>query len=344
MDETKTTAGNEPELVPPHGPSPDGGKPGEPDVARLVLQCAIPFFLSSMKRLEHLSGGDSLSGLLTLGILEANVRHVSRDPVLARRHAQFETPPPDETRRPISARALAASLGVPYDAVRRRVAALEAAGICVRTAKGVYVPSAVLMTEANRGALARSYLAVSQLSREIITLAPGLDLTGGVAAPPDVGPLTAPERLAARITVEYVLRFAERLVGAAGDFSRGLILLAILQHNFEPLRQDPVLTRRYGGLKRAPPDDMLAPISVLALAGVIGHPFETTRRHVNHLIGDRLCARTRGGVIAPAAALQSELAQGLMAAHLGDLQRAFGAMARLGLVFDGKQEPPAARD
>lgn len=320
---------------------PDAGEADE--VSRLVLHCAAPYFLLGLGDLTHLSGGDRLSALLALAIMEANVRHVVRDPVLALRYAQFDTPPPDDTRRPVTVRALAESLSLPYDAARRRVAALEAAGVCVRTPKGVYIPNAPLMTEANREALARSYVALAQLAAEIEAVAPGFDLTGGASRPP--GPAPAPaERLVARISVEYVLRFAERLASVAGDLSQGLVLLAILHHNFSPLYADPVLGRRYGGLKTPPPDDMLTPVSVLALSRILDQPFETTRRQVNRLIRGRRCERTRGGVIVPAQALQTRLARRALLGHLGDLQRTFGALARLGLTFGGNSDPPPQAD
>ncbi|MDP1875028.1 hypothetical protein [Phenylobacterium sp.] len=293
--------------------------------------------------MAHLSGGDPLSAILTLAILEANVRHVARDPVLALRHAQFDAPPPDSTRRPVSVSALAESLRIPYEAARRRVATLEAAGVCVRTGKGVYIPTAVLITEENRLALAGTFRALESLATEIQAAAPSFDLTGGAPGAPGPPP-PAPDRLAARVSAEYVLRFAERLGVVAGDVGRGLILLAILRHNFEPLHRDPALARKYGGLAHLPPDDLLAPVSVLALAGELGQPFETTRRNVNRLIRGHRCARTRGGVIVPARALKTAVARGVLLAHLGDIQRTFGALARLGLTFGGNQPAPTPAD
>lgn len=313
------------------------------EVSRLVLHCAAPYFLRGLGDLFHLSGGDPLSALLALAIMEANVRHVVRDPVLALRYAQFDTPPPDDLRRPVTVRALAESLSLPYDAARRRVAALEAAGVCVRTPKGVYIPNAALMTDSNRQALGRSYLALARLAADVQAVAPGFDLTGGASRSPEPAPAPA-ERLVARISTEYVLRFAERLASVAGDLGQGLVLLAILHHNFEPLYADPELGRRHGGLKSPPPDDLLAPISVLALSRILQQPFETTRRQVNRLIRGRRCERTRGGVIVPARALRAGLARRALLGHLGDLQRTFGALARLGLTFVGNPAPPPAED
>jgi len=328
-------------------PSGDGGRsvgaPETDDISRLVLQCAAPFFLKGLGGLAHLSGGDRLTALLTLAILEANVRHVVRDPVLALRHARFDSPPPDEMRRPVNVRALAESLSLPYDAARRRVAALEAAGVCVRTAKGVYIPNSALTTEANHQALIDGYQAMETLAADLSGVAPDFDLTGGAPCAADPPPMGA-ERLAVRVGVEYVLRFAERLAAIAGDVGQGLVLLAILHHNYAPVFSDPVLARRHGGLSDPPPDDLLAPISVLALAKTLGQPFETTRRQVNRLIRGRRCVRIPGGVIVSAQAMRTALARRALLAHVGDVQRAYGALARLGLTFGGNTTPSAPDD
>ena len=322
---------------------PTGDAPETDNTSRLVLQCAAPVFLQGLGGLAHLSGGDRLAALLTLAILEANVRHVVRDPVLALRYARFESPPPDEIRRPVSVRALAESLSLPYDAARRRVAALEATGVCVRTAKGVYIPNSALTTEANHQALIQGYQAMEALAAGLVSIAPGFDLTGGAPRAAEPSPEGA-ERLAVRVGVEYVLRFAERLAAVAGDVGQGLVLLAILHHNYAPVFSDPVLARRHGGLSNPPPDDLLAPVSVLALAKTLGQPFETTRRQVNRLIRGRRCVRVAGGVIVSAQAMRTALARRALLAHVGDVQRAYGALARLGLTFGGKSTPSTCDD
>lgn len=304
------------------------------DASRLILQCAIPHFVQGVATLEHFGGGDPLTGVLALSIIEANVRHIIRDPVLALRYAGVDNPPPDDIRRPISVGALAASFSIPYDAARRRVADLEARGLCRRTTRGVYIPAIVLETEANRQALGRSLATVRALAADIHAAAPDFDLIGGAKPVPGITPPVSQERLAARFTAEYVLRFAERLTRTTADFGRGMILLAILEANYQPLRENLEVARRYASVQRPPPDELLAPISVLALSNALKQPFETTRRNVNVLIRTRRCIRTPKGIIVPAQAFQTRLAREVLTGHLGDIQRVFGAMARLGVTFD----------
>ncbi|MEH6675658.1 hypothetical protein [Phenylobacterium sp.] len=304
------------------------------DMSRLIIQCAIPHFVQGVATLGHFAGGDPLTGVLALSIIEANVRHIVRDPVLALRYAGVDNPPPDDIRRPISVGALAASFSIPYDAARRRVADLEARGLCRRTTRGVYIPAAALETEANRQALGRSLATVRALAADVRAAAPNFDLTGGAKPMPGITPPTSQERLAARFTAEYVLRFAERLTRTTGDFSRGMILLAILEANYRPLHEDLEVARRYASVRRPPPDDLLAPISVLALSNSLKQPFETTRRNVNVLIQTRRCLRTPKGIVVPAQAFRTRLAHDALTGHVADIQRVFGAMARLGVTFD----------
>jgi hypothetical protein len=94
--------------------------------------------------------GDVTGGLLFVAIVGANIRHITADPELARRYAGADTPPPDAERRPVSLRALAAAVELPFETVRRRVGALIAAGLAERRGRGVVVPTAVL-TDARHG-------------------------------------------------------------------------------------------------------------------------------------------------------------------------------------------------
>jgi len=304
------------------------------DVSRLVMLCSIPHFLRGVRGMSHFGSGDALSAILVLSIIEANLRHLARDPVLALRHAAPDNPPPDEIRRPISVRALAASLRIPYDTARRRVADLEARDQCVRIASGVYVPARALQTRESLAALHETLASTRQLHAVLRAVAPEFDPAGGVKSIPGLVAPVSHERLAARFAGEYQLRYAERLAQTVGDLGRGLILMAIMQANAEPLLADPELTRRHSSADNPPPDDLLAPVPVLSVSTELGIPFETTRRNVHRLIRAGVVRRVRGGVIAPHDFLDLEASRAALTAHLSDLQRSYGSMARLGLVFD----------
>lgn len=304
------------------------------DVSRLVMLYSIPHFLRGVWRMSYFGSGDALSAILVLSIIDANLSHIVRDPVLALRHAAPDNPPPDEIRRPISVRALAASLRIPYDTARRRVADLVIRDQCVRVPAGVYVPARALRTPENLAALSDTLRSVRRLHADLKAAAPEFDPTGGVTPIEGLVIPASPERLAARFAGEYQLRFAERLAQTVGDLGRGLILMAIMQANAEPMLSDPLLARRHSSAANPPPDELLAPIPVLTVATQLGLPFETVRRNVNRLIWAGVARRVRGGVIAPHAFLDYEGSRRALVAHTKDVQRSYGSMARLGLRFD----------
>jgi hypothetical protein len=87
-----------------------------------------------------------------------------------------------------------------------------------------------------------------------------------------------------------------------GDIMHGVIYAAIQQVSLEPLATNPDLADRYGSLDNTLPDDLRRTISVHALAGSLGMPYETTRRAVERLMDRGLVRRIhRNGVIATAA-------------------------------------------
>ena len=91
--------------------------------------------------------GDIRSGIIFSAVIAANIRHITADPVLARRYAGEAALPPDALRVPIGLRALARAVDLPFETVRRRVAALTADGAVALTDAGVVVPTAVLCDE-----------------------------------------------------------------------------------------------------------------------------------------------------------------------------------------------------
>lgn len=112
-----------------------------------------------------------LPGGIVAAIVASNVRAITADPVLAARYAADDTPPPDELRAPVSVRALAQELDVPFETVRRRVAALEQAGVVIRSARGVIVPGRLLQTPAHLADNRRIAAHFEQLLATLVALA-----------------------------------------------------------------------------------------------------------------------------------------------------------------------------
>ncbi len=113
--------------------------------ARLLLAFAV-------RALESFTDlyGDVITGTILVAMIAANIRHVTDDPVLARRYAQEDMPPPDALRRPVALRPLARAIELPFETVRRRVAAQVDLGTVVWREDGAIVPTDVLLDERHR--------------------------------------------------------------------------------------------------------------------------------------------------------------------------------------------------
>ncbi len=98
--------------------------------------------------------------------------------------------------------------------------------------------------------------------------------------------------VAARLGGEFFIRGVEIVARAHGnDLLKGIIFTAIAVANSEAV---PVLAS----------ERERRPVSVMSIAGSIGIPYETTRRYVNLLVDEGLCARMgRRGVVITEAAL-----------------------------------------
>lgn len=113
-------------------------------IARLVARLAMEHFLRTLQGLSAMHPGeDLLTVLVHRAIVTANLAHLDVDPA-ARQFATLAAAPPDEVRRPVSVRAVAASMGVPLETVRRRTNRLIELGLCRRVKGGLIVPAATL--------------------------------------------------------------------------------------------------------------------------------------------------------------------------------------------------------
>ena len=138
--------------------------PPEEDKARLAARLAADYLLRSVRMISELSGGDLLTGLVSLALVQANVAHLDRE---ANDFNRIDTVPPDEVRRPISVLALSASLGLPYETTRRHVAKMVAAGLCVRVKGGVMIPTAIVEDRGRSGMLEANLLNLRRLVRSL---------------------------------------------------------------------------------------------------------------------------------------------------------------------------------
>lgn len=97
----------------------------------------IGLLLTGYRELRKFAGGDLMKGLVFTAIWTANVKHVTNTPAAGDRAIL-----PDSQRLPVSALAMARSLRLPYETVRRHADALLKEGKCVRVGrKGLVVMS-----------------------------------------------------------------------------------------------------------------------------------------------------------------------------------------------------------
>jgi hypothetical protein len=156
-----------------------------------------------------------------------------------------------------------------------------------------------------------------------------------VVVHPVVAADAAVSRLAARLSTQYFLLMAEMVSRRAeGDLVTGLVLRAVTAGNSGYLDQDPDTFGQYASLEDVPPDDVRRPVSISTVAGSLGLPYETARRHVSKLVKAGLCIRVRGGVVAPSANMQGPWEHQAMLANMASLRRLYRALKRAGVTFD----------
>lgn len=271
------------------------------DAASLLSMSAA--FVVDQARISG-AGGDLLSPLVFAAIVQANIRPLRQHPERARMDAAGEALP-DDQRRPISVKAVAESLSLPYETVRRRIQALAQAGLCVVTPDGAYVPQAAIVSEGH-AAIQRARLERLQAFHDLLA-------ASGALAPPERLPAPLPLGLMRPVNTalsEYMLRTAERSAALTGEVLRGLVLLALLA---------------------APPgpeaDCGPRPCSSLRLAARLGMAREKVRRRVLELADQGHVRRQRGGWVASAATrgLLAEFA----AANDADVRRMFSRLRAL---------------
>lgn len=91
--------------------------------------------------------GDLTRSFIFAGAMSANARAITYDPEQAWAYADMDAPPPDEARHPISVRALALAVGMPFETVRRHVNRMVRDGGLERRDGGVLVPMAFMQRE-----------------------------------------------------------------------------------------------------------------------------------------------------------------------------------------------------
>lgn len=246
--------------------------------------------------------------LLVLAINQANIASLTRQPEARRRYGTLEAPAPDSERRAVSINAIAASLGLPFETVRRQVRGLLTLGVCIGTPHGVIVPQAYLGSPGYLDSVRRAGERLFRFyleARQAGLLGP---LPRSAYATNDGVPM----RGAARLLSDYILRATDLVRALAGDVLSTIVLLSVLESSLAAPKP--------------------APRSVSAIARRLNIPEETARRHAQRLAEQDLCVRTSRGLIIPEAMLEAPAMAGLVRDNNADVQRLFAGLAERGVI------------
>jgi DNA-binding transcriptional ArsR family regulator len=248
---------------------------------------------------------------------------------------------PDDGRKPApptSTRALAESLDLPYDTVRRHLRKLRALGWCESGAEGVFVPRNSSFNETLRTAAEQLW----RLSRDFVMLSRRLE---GAGLPSDPVLPRDSRFQVARVAIEY---FVDSLSMARRRLRLSPIECVVLRTiASRDLRTLAELAGGPGGAREQTSDGAAPPrrpISVYAVSKTLALPYETVRRTANQLIeaGWAVRAGDRGLFVpAPIWATQASVAYIaecalLTAAFLARLAQIDAQMAAAGRLAPSK--------
>ncbi|MDR6625034.1 hypothetical protein [Caulobacter segnis] len=133
-----------------------------------ACRVAMDFLLDQLVAGIDAHDGDLLAVLVLAALGAGNCAHLPAD-----QFATLDRAPPDRERRPLTIRQVAYSLGQPYETVRRRFVALEAAGQIVRRGRdGFVIPEASDRSPERLDAARRAHAKIQRLVKALRALEP----------------------------------------------------------------------------------------------------------------------------------------------------------------------------
>jgi DNA-binding transcriptional ArsR family regulator len=274
-------------------------------------------------------GRDVIDGLLLAAVGAANVSQITRDPALQLAYATLDQEPPDELRRPVSINALATSLRLPFETVRRRIKKFEELGIVHTTPKGVIIAAVSSNAPFYRIAFTAHYQMVRTLYGRFWRLGLLRDLPHRECAIFD--PENPPIRLVTRLSRDYVLRLIDPLTEHIGDVLTGIILMDVIHANTEHLPDIEAGTDQEGP-EGFLPDDQRRPVRAAAISQRLKVSHETVRRHLKSLVEDGRCVVVGNAYVVPAEVLSRGPFLRYMLDNQTHMQRLFQGLAEAGVT------------
>jgi len=248
-----------------------------------------------------LFGGDTRMAEVWLFARSANTRHLLEDPVLAERYRRGVVAPADY--RPVKIRTIANALGFNFEAVRRKVAMLRAAGVCLFDDRGVIVllPAGVSALASQTDGLSARLLTLIARLRTLI-LENGYDDVAitelRAALDHDFGRIVdagTPGFFTVSRYLASTLLSGAMLFGA--DRDSAAIYFTIYVVSERALGHDPQRSRADGWIESEPLAGAVEPVSIRNVARQIGLPAESVRRKITRLVDKGQVAQVAGGVV-----------------------------------------------
>jgi DNA-binding Lrp family transcriptional regulator len=301
-------------------PQPDRPADG---VQRRLAWLSLDYLLDSIELSR--GGEDVLDRLILAALLDANMAPVKQQDALQIAYAGLDDTPPDEMRRPISINAIAQSLGLSFETVRRRLRALERAGACTVTARGVIAAPSRVEGAAFKAMSVARYERLRRFRDDLLAAGAMPPVQSAQGAPPRPPPERgAPVRVANRFLAEYLMRMIAGVMRHVPSPVAGLVLLHMVEANTEHLPLEA----------RDAPLGTLAmrPVTMGALAARMGMPAETVRRRAVWLEGAGFCRRSRAGAVIRPEAFTTPQMLALAADNATNVQRLFTRLERFGIL------------
>ncbi len=108
----------------------------DPSMGRLINAFTVEFVVRYMRDAAQLFANDYESAIIFLAVLEANGRQNIRTAWFREQYADVRNSLPAELARPVSRQAVAQSLGISRETVRRKIAALVRKGLLESVPRG----------------------------------------------------------------------------------------------------------------------------------------------------------------------------------------------------------------
>lgn len=237
---------------------------------RLIFRCVTTFLLDLVARQIRRHNGDFTRAVVYMAAIQA-----SRSPAIGATPAQ--------PSRSFSVRAIAQSMGLPYETTRRKIAELESAGLARRAeGRGYIVSPATFEGPSYRADCEATWRALHTVIGNLHALGFDFSQFAGGSALTAVRDLTLADRVdaVAVLVNDFLLRVLEGGVEPHGSMIDAVIFCTMLLVNAELLTNDPQLAWAYAGAETPPPDSLRRPATITGLAQSLGLTHETVRRRV----------------------------------------------------------------